>query len=560
MIDPQKVIANQARMERFRGNWDSTWREIAALVYPAVSKAFTGQMKQSQFMRGQPAATTAHDPYTTLALRDGVSVFEGFVMPRGQRWQGFELGDTDLMKQVPVQQWCDDLSLALFKLRNDPESGFVKATHKSALSLIAFGPQSLWIDERRDVMGRLVGLSYQSEFIGDIYCDRDANGNVMRLHRRISLNAEQALAKWGDKLPPKVAAVMTGPNARPETEFSFLHVIEPNRAMDPERIDWMGKPWHGGYMLECEPGHGLFDQGGYHSLPRIFSSFATEGEAGYGNSPTQLVLPYVRSQQQMLADRMLGAELRLLPPLLTSDDTLDNAVLEMRALGVTEGGLDDRGQPLVQEFLTAADGNEAKELTGELRAAIDRVYWRDLLQLNREYKSHIPAARIEEEKAEKGLLLSPLAEQEQEWLSPMTKRELLLMDDLGLVPEMPGAVAEYLDAAGKMAIKYDNGLSAMQEASKSAAFLSLAGQVAPLAQFDPSYVQDFRREYPSHRVLPELGRIAGVPAAMRATDEDKAAFDDAKMQEAQMQQLLQAAPALAGAAKDMTAAAQPVGI
>ena len=39
---------------------------------------------------------------------------------------------------------------------------------------------------------------------------------------------------------------------------------------------------------------------------------------------------------------------------------------------------------------------------------------------------------------------------------------------------MPPAVGEYLRSAGTLGIRYDNGLTAMQEAGKSAAFLSVA--------------------------------------------------------------------------------------
>lgn len=116
--------------------------------------------------------------------------------------------------------------------------------------------------------------------------------------------------------------------------------------------------------------------------------------------------------------------------------------------------------------------------------------------------------------------------------------------------DAPPEVAEYLAWSGGFGIKYDNGLTAMQEAGKSAAFLNLAQQVGLLAQFDPNVVEDFKREYPMSKVVPELGRIAGVPASMRATEEERAAYDAKKAEEAQLQQLIQAAPALAGAAKD----------
>ncbi|WP_225205082.1 portal protein [Novosphingobium huizhouense] len=552
MIDPAKVKANQTRMQSARSSHDSLWAEIARLVYPEQDNSlFGGSMRASKWMREQAAATTAHEPYAAQALEDGVALFESFVMPKGQRWQKLALGDAALMRKVANQQWIEQVEGRLFALRNDPRSGFAGAVHESAMSLFSFGPQSFWIDIRRDLRGRPIGLSYQSEFIGDVWIERDAEGNPMRLHRRIELTAEAAMRKWGEDSPPHVREAMQGPNANPDKPFTFLHVIEPNAQFDPERIDAAGKPWSAGYHSESDDV--MFRTGGYNTLRRIVSAFSRANKNTWGRSPTMKVLPTIRLEQEMWLDRAFGAELKLKPPLLLPDDDID--VVEIKPFGMTYGGLDEQGNPLVREMLTGGDATDARELSMEAKALIDRAYFRDLLQLNREYKSHIPANRVAEETAEKGTLLSPLANQEQWWLSPMTETELVLMGELGLLADAPPEVAEYLAASGGIGISYDNGLTAMQEAGKSAAFLNLAQQVGLLAQFDPSVVDEFKREFPMSKVIPELGRIAGVPASMRATEDEREAFDAEKQRAAELQQLLAAAPALAGAAKDLSATA-----
>lgn len=551
MIDAAKVKANQTRMQAARSTHDNLWAEIARLVYPEMNnQLFGGSMRGSIWMREQATTTTAHEPYAAQALEDGVSLFESYVMPRGQRWQRLTLDDEALMRKVANQQWVEAKEKQLFALRNDPASGFTSAVHESSMSLLSFAPQSLWLDKRRNVQGRVVGFSYQSEFVGDVWIERDAEGNPMRLHRRIELTAEQALHKWGDKAPPLVREAMTGVNPNPAKPFTFLHVIERNLTQDPERIDAAGKAWSAGYYSEADDV--LFLEGGYNTLRRIVSAFHRANKNTYGRSPTMKVLPTIRMEQEVWMDRVFSAEIGLKKPLLAIDDDFD--VIDIKPFGVTYGGLDERGNPMVRELFSPSDQSDARELSAEAKAMIDRAFYRDLLQLNREYKSHIPANRVAEETAEKGTLLSPLANQEQWWLSPMTEAELIMMAEEGLFADAPPEVAEYLAWSGGFGIKYDNGLTAMQEAGKSAAFLNLAQQVGLLAQFDPSVVDNFKREYPMDKVIPELGRIAGVPAAMRATEEEREAFDAQKAQAAQLQQLLAAAPALAGAAKDAASA------
>lgn len=560
MLDGTTIEANQSRMESARSPFDGLWAEIAVLVFPRQAHFFGGGLTAANWNKWTTPESVMHDPYAAQALGDGVSVFESFVMPRGQRWQAFVLGDESLMKKVHIRDWLETLAKRIFALRNDPMSGFANAIHESAMSLFAFGAQSTWVDIRRDrATGRKVGLSYQSEFIGDIWIECDAEGYPMRVHRRLMLTAEQAWLQWGDKCPPKVREAANSRNAEDrKRDFAFLHVIEPNLRMVPDRLDAAGKPWSGCYYSVEDKQS--FAEGGYNSLRRTVSRFERAPRADWGWSPTMGVLPEIRRMQAIELDRTIAAEMNLKPAFLAMDDELDGPLLELKPYGVTYGGLDEQGNRMFEKLSDVGDATDAEKLVLDSRAKIDRAFYRDLLQINREIKSHVSAAKVMEEVAEKGLLLSPLARQENEWLSRMTQNELVLLEELGGLDDMPPEVAEYFDAQGSMDIRYDNTLSHMQEAGKSVAFMNLAQQIGLLAQYDKSYVDDFRREYPPAKVLPALGRIAGVPAEMQADDTDKAAFDKQKQDAAQLEQLLAAAPALGGVAKDLSAATAPLAL
>lgn len=553
MMDAKTIKQNQARMETERAAFDSLWADIAVLVLPRQNLYFGGGLGTADWNRWKTPEATMHDPYAAQALNDGVAAFEGFVMPRGQRWQTLGVPDESLMAKVPVRQWLEKAEKRLFALRNDPMSGFAGAIHESSVSLFAFGAQSIWPEIRRDRgTGRVLGLSYESEFIGDIWADRDAMGYVGRTHRRIVLTAEQAQQKWGENIPPKVREALTAPNADPQRRFEFIHVIEPNPRVERGRIDAAGMGWRAAYYSCAD--EAVFLEGGYRSAPRIVSRWAKAPNATWGDSPTMQVLPLIRMVQQITGDRVIGAEMRLKPPLLLMDDELDSGVIDMRPFGRTYGGLDERGNPKVRPFLDAADASDAAQLMAEAYSLIDRAFFRDLLQINRELKTHVSAARTMEEVAEKGLLLSPLARQENEWLSRMTQREITLMDEIGLLDDMPAELEEYFADNGGLDIRYDNTLSHMQEAGKSAAFLNLAQQVGLLAQFDPSVIPEFKHIYPTEKVVAELGRIAGVPASMMATEAERADAEARERMQQQVDQLLQAAPALAAAARDAAAA------
>lgn len=543
MFSAQKIKQAQARMESARNLFDSQWSELADLVLPTQSGQFYGQSRQ----QGSSQTNRQYDEYASQALQDGVSTFEGLTMPRGQKWQRFRAMPDQLMESVEVQQWFERQVNLVFSMRNDPKSGFTTNVHTSSEGLMGFGNQSMWVDKRFDAFGRFEGLSYESEHIGGVWVERDARGNIFRIHRKITLTAEQAKDKWQDAAPDSVLNALKGPNPTPDRTLDFLHVIERNDAMIAGRLDAWGKPWKACYY--CVTDSDVFLVGGYRTLRRIYSCFARSQNEAYGRGPAGLVLPAIRASQVIMQDLVLGTEMTVKPPLLAEDDDLDQAVIALGPFGITYGGL-EMGRERLKTFLGTIDLSGAERLLDRIHAVIDKAFYRDLMQINRELKTHISAARTLEEVSEKGILLSPLARQEQEWFSPVLDVELDLLGEQGFFNDMPGQLRDYFANNGGVHVVYDNNLSRMQEANEAAGYLNTANQVGAIAQFDPGAVAVFIREYPLEKVIPGLGDVNGIPAKWRSTDDEKQQHDAEQRNEAILQRVLQAAPVLAQSAKD----------
>jgi hypothetical protein len=541
------IAANQARMESERSGFDSLRGEIADLVLPQ-----SAGFNQSWISQGRSQTNAQYDEYAAIALQDGVSAFEGFVMPRGQKWQGMRTLRAALMDNVTVAQWFEEKQDLVFAMRNDPRSGFTNAVHASGESLFAFGEQSTWIDKRYDDFGRFAGLSYQSEHIDGIWCDLDSEGNVMRVHRRFTLTAEQAQAKWQERAPLMVREAMNPLKNQASERFTFIHVIERNAHRVPGRMDHAGMPWRACYYSERDKdADRVFLTGGYRTLRRVVSHFSRSPGESYGRGPGGLVLPAIRASQVMMQDRVLATEMSVKPPLLAADDDLDQAIIALGPWGITYGGLDDMGREALKPlFGNSIELSGAQQLHAEVHEVIDRVFYRYLMQINREQKTHISATKTMEEIGEKGILLAPLARQEQTWFSPMLDVELDLLWEEGFLDDMPDVLQQEFGAGGGISVVYDNNLSRMQEANEAAGYLRTAEQVASVAQFDPSAVKHFTREYPLAKVIPGLGRVNGIPARWRASAEEKQAEEQAEAVQQQMQQLLEAAPVIADAAKN----------
>ncbi len=541
-FDDRQIEAAQAQMESKRSAVDGDCVEIAAMLLPEAEFQARGYR-----MEGVSRSALVYDDDPAEAFQDAVSVFEGFTMPKGQKWQKTRVADEGLIASVANLQWLEAVDGRVFAHRMDPESGFVANIHASAENLLSMWGQSMWVDKRFDAWGRYDGLSYQAEDVSGIWIERDAAGNIMRIHRMVTLTAEQAKAKWEENTPPKVVEAMSGANPQPDREFEFLHVIERNPRIRTDVFGPQSMPWRACYYSRADTK--VFLQGGYRTLRRIVSCYSRKAGRDYGRSPAMRLLRALRASNILMQDRVMGVEMSLKPSLLAPDDDLDEAIIGLGPWGITYGGLDESLRPRLQRLMEQPDMTDAAVLHAEIRAIYRKGFFGDLLQLRREMKTHVSATRIMEEIAEKGVLLAPLANQETEWFAPMLDVELDLMGEEGELDDMPPALAEYFGRGMGVRVKYDNPLRQMMLAAEAAGYLRTAEQVSVLAQFDQDAVPMFKREYPLDKVIPGLGEANGIPARWRSTDDEKAEADAAAAQQKMLQQIVEAGPAIGQAAE-----------
>jgi hypothetical protein len=386
-------------------------------------------------------------------------------------------------------------------------------------------------------------MYYRSEHIGQLYVRENAHGRVDRTHRKFRLTAEQSVEKWGDAAPECAQRAMR--DRKPQEKHEYIHVLRPRRDWDPDRADAKGKRIASLYVSIGDKA--IFDQGGYRTMPTIYSRFEKSPTETYGRGPVMNVMPAIRATQEMMKDLVTAVELLAKPPLLATDDMLDQ-VIRYFAGGITYGGLDFDKNPTLKALLDGMDIGPAMALLDQSRAVIKRALWEDLFQVRMEQKTHVSATDILERSSEKGVLLSPLGRQETEWFSPMGDREVDLMWEMGLLDDMPPEVRE---AGGVYQMTYDNPLRRAQMADQAAGFYRTLEGVTPLMQLKPQLADVFLTRYPFDKVLAGLGRINAVPAAWESDDDERAASEAAIAEQGQAQQLLEAAPVVSKVATDL---------
>lgn len=547
------ILARDGRMKAEKGSYDSLCQEVAELMLPRQAD-FLGSTS-ALFPQTRDRNRNIFDETATQSLDHGVAVFEGEVIPPGAQWQVLEPRDDALMKNQRVRLWFELKTQQLFALRNAADSGWSSQTHESAASLLAFGQQSMWAELRRDPRGTPIGIGYASEHIGQIRIQENAWGFVDTIHREFAYTHRQAYQRWGDKAPECVQKAVRDAQgggaaaARLDDRSMYLHVLEPNSDYDPGRIDAGGKRFTSCYVGLAD--RAVFDEGGFRSLPRIVSRYEKSPTETNGRGPAFNILPAVRACQEMMADLITAIEFMARPALGTHDDLMDQ-ILNYVPGGVTYGAIGDRGNMLIQRLFDNPEIGPALQLLQETRSAIKRAFFEDLYSIREEQKTHVTAADVMDRMQQRGVLLAPLQRQETEWFTPLAAREFDLMEQMGLLDDMPPEVAE---AGGLYQVKYENPLSRARKAEGAAGFYQMLQGVTPLMQMDPqNTVAAFFRSYPFDKTLAGLAAVHAVPVAWESTDAEKQAFDIKVAQQTQQENLLDTGDRAANIAKNLAQA------
>jgi len=290
------------------------------------------------------------------------------------------------------------------------------------------------------------------------------------------------------------------------------------------------------------------DEGGYRSMPLIFSRYEKAPSETYGRGPAMNVLPAVKAAQQIMRDLVTAIEFMARPALGATDDMLDQ-IINYAAGEITYGAIDERGNRLVQPLFEGIDIQGAMALRDDVRAMIRRAFFVDLMRVREEQKTHLLNADVMEQLSEKGILLSPLARQETEWFDPMTAREIDLMGEIGLLDDMPPEVRE---AGGVYQIRYENPLKRAQESGAAAGYFRTLEAFTPLFQVDAGALEDFKQRYPLSKVIPRVAYINGVPAEWEASEDELAQAEADRAQAQGAQELLAAAPIVSKVARDLS--------
>lgn len=529
----QHVIREQARLDGERGNWNTHWEQVAERVWPAM-RGF-----QSQFSPGQKLQEKVFDGTAMLGLTRFAAAIESLVTPRTQRWHKLRAADPALHDNHAVQVYLDEVTDILFRYRYSANSNFASQAHEMYMSLGAFGTGAMFIEDGLNYIRPGLNNSpviYKSLHLAEVYVDENAWGMIDCVYRKFQYSARQAKQAFGEEnLPEKIREACRD---KPETKFWFIHAVKPNDDLKYGRLDSDGMPYRSLYVsVECQQ---VVSKGGYTSLPIPVPRYETSPREVYGRSPAMMVLPDILMVNEMSKTTIRAGQRAVDPPLLLQEDGALQA-FSLRPGALNYGGVDDQGRAVVHPLQTGTNLPIGLDMMQDRRQFINDAFLVTLFQIMVETPT-MTATEAMLRAQEKGALLAPTAGRLQsEFLGPLIAREIDILSKAGLLPDMPPAL---LEIGGEFEIEYDSPITRAQRAEEGVGILRTFEAAATVAQFDPAAVKVLR----GAEAIRELAEINGMPAALLRPAEEIAAMDAAEAEQAQLQQILAAAPVVADTA------------
>jgi hypothetical protein len=527
----ERIVNRQEKMHSDRGNLENHWREIAERFRPQDKYQFNGIASIQS--KGDKRTQRQFDATPEQASDRFASVMESMLTPRNNQWHRLMPSDEVLLKNRRVRLWFEEATRLLFKFRYAPNANFAGQNHENFLALGLYGTASLFIDP----LSTEPGLRYRATPISEMYFAENHQGLIDLAYRKFALTTRQVMQKFGETTPESVRDKL---QEKPDEPWDIIHAVEPNNEMDPTRLDFRGKPFISHYVLVKDKQ--ILQVGGFDTFPYAISRYVTAPAEVYGRSPAMTALPAVKTLNEQKR-AVLKQGHRIVDPVILAHDDATLDAFDLTPGAVNPGGVDSQGRRLVQTLET---GNLAAgiEMMNEERALINDVFLVNLFLILTD-NPQMTATQALEMTREKGMLLSPtMGRQQSEMLGPMIEREVSLMANQGLLPELP---PELVEAEGDYTVIYDSPLSRAQRAEEAAGmfrYMEWAERYTAATQ-NPAPYDHINVD----SAAPEIMNINAVPVKWQNSADQIEAIREGRAAAQRQQQAVEAAPAVAGLAK-----------
>lgn len=536
--------------------WEKYWREVARYVLPQ-SQEFDSALSRSPATAINSVVSTPAGARRSKDLYDMTSLWAierltaGLISlktPEAQTWH--DVTTDDYFGSTPNQAEkvaLERLRNYLFKVRNNPNSGFWGAHRAAVKSMCAFGDGWMFLEE---LPGRNARLPYRYRYLPltELYPAVDEAGRPNRMFRIFRWSALQAASYFGsDKVPPSVLRMAQDPTQKHNT-VRVMHGVRPRDEMDRRgRIGVMAGGFESHYCFPDDDYH--VGEGGFNEFPFMRYAWSNSGNTPFSEGPIAYALGELRSLQEMAKNELIAVQQAIRPAYATAGKNF--VKLNLNPGQVNANLVSGDGRPLFAPMNSGVRPDFAQAIMSARRDSIREMLYLNLWQIIVQDKNDTATEALIRAQ-EKGELLGPVGISLNEGLAMMNDREVAILgrkhafDD-----DSPLAMPDSLVGKGVSPV-FNSPLDRLRRVSEVVGMQRLVEFAMMLAGGDPQRGQQIMARFDVDEMLELAQEVLGAPAVtLRGRDDANAD----RSQSDQTQQALLALQSLQGAGQ----AAQSVG-
>ena len=522
-MQAQEIIKRRGKLEQLRAPWENDWNKIVRTTVPQL--AFSLQLTPRGKTRSEVVDDTAKEAVSVL-----VAGLDGFIF-RGDVWR---VEPRDELKSDPAAAaWAQAAQEDLARAMAHPKAGWPQARMMALRSCVSLGVCTVQADE---VPGK--HLRFRSTPIGETYIAENAGGRVDTVYRRYELTALQARDEFGaDALPATVRRDLDTGND-PYNTHRFTHAVFPadqdNEAPKSRRHQYVSYHVH-------DEGPTIIRRAGYRQQCYHTARYERVDASAYGWSPVMTGLDEILRLNDMGRTNLRVAH-QIAAPSLYARAGMFAKSIDRRpdAFNYYVANQAAGPAPEVKAFPTGSVPPWVQEVEESRRNWVRSLLMYYLLQVP---QAQMTATEWIGRQGELYRQIGPIASQlAMELGEPIAQWSLYKLVDAGVIPPPPPPYSiDDFNATIEPPISRMEKAQQLDQVLRFGQSLQIPGSIDPgsLARVDLD------------AMVKVLAEANDVPPQLLHDDATFQAMQQARAQQQQAQQMLAAAPQLAGAVKDV---------
>ena len=423
---------------RYQRNWKALdrqfdlWKDIYVEVADYIALGRGRFMDRGELPNQRTrAAQKVINATATDALHMLGSGLHGGLSSPARPWFQLQFSDPRMNRYRLAREWLDECEKIMYA--HMKRSNFYGIVHLVYEEIAGFGTGSLLVDAVAS------GLMFRYFTAGDYRFVVGDDNLTSQWYRKFRMQACSVVSLFGEEaITEKVKNLL---KSNPYEWVNLIHVIEPNAAHDPEKLD--SKPINSIYFEAAENERRL-STAGYYEMPAVTPRWQALSNESYGWGPGLEALGLAKSVQRKEKQKFMASDKSIDPPLAVPPSMKDRMLdLSPGAKNIYEPR-EGEPKPLVNVDLSALAyyDNSIDRLEQRIRS----MFFNDLFLIISQKDTRMTATEVLARNEEKMLMIGPTIERlEYEFLDPIVARVFNILMRQGRLPQPPADIhnAEY---------------------------------------------------------------------------------------------------------------------